>query len=427
MKQLEKNMAITKKNAFYAQSGGVTAVINSTACGIIETARKYGIKVYAGKNGIVGALTEDLIDTSKETTKDIAALHHTPGGAFGSCRYKLRCFKQDCAEYERLVQVFAAHNIGYFFYNGGGDSQDTAHKVSQMSQIMGYPLICIGIPKTIDNDLPFTDACPGFGSVAKYLATSIRETGYDLTSMSATSTKVFVMEVMGRHAGWTAAAAGLASKKPSEAPHIILAPEIVFEEKKFLARVDTCVKKYGNCAIVVSEGIRNAEGKFLHTTGCCDAFGNTQLGGTAPLIAKLVKHHLGYKHHWAVVDYLQRAARHIASKTDVEQAYALGKAAVEFAHQGKNNVMVTIVRKSDKPYRWKIGCIELEKVANIEKKMPRNFLTPDGFHITNTCRKYLEPLIQGEAYPPFKNGLPQYVRLKNIAVRKKLKEKFELN
>lgn len=417
-------MTTHKKNAFYAQSGGVTAVINSTACGIIETARQYGIKVYAGRNGIVGALTEDLIDTSKETTKDIAALRHTPGGAFGSCRYKLRCFKQDCSEYERLIQVFAAHNIGYFFYNGGGDSQDTTHKISQMSQIMGYPLICIGIPKTMDNDLPFTDNCPGFGSVAKYIATSIRETGYDLASMAATSTKIFVMEVMGRHAGWTAAAAGMASESPSEAPHIILMPEIVFKETKFLARVDACVKKHGNCAIVVSEGIRNPEGKFLHTTGYCDAFGNTQLGGTAPLIAKLIKHHLGYKYHWAVVDYLQRAARHIASKTDVEQAYALGKATVEFAHQGKNNVMMTIVRKSDKPYRWAIDCTELEKVANVEKKMPRNFITTDGFHITNECRKYLAPLIHGEDYPPFENGLPQYVRLKNLAIRKKLKSAF---
>lgn len=420
-------MTSNKKNAFYAQSGGVTAVINSTACGVIETAKQYGIKVYAGKNGIVGALSEELIDTSKETDKDIAALRHTPGGAFGSCRYKLRCFEEDCREYERLIKVFAAHNIGYFFYNGGGDSQDTAHKVSQISQIIGYPLICIGIPKTMDNDLPFTDNCPGFGSVAKYIATSIRETGYDLASMAATSTKVFVMEVMGRHAGWTAAAGGMASEDPSQAPHIVLIPEIIFNETKFLERVSTCVKKYGNCAIVVSEGLRNSEGKFLHTTGGCDVFGNTQLGGTAPLIARLIKHKLGFKYHWAVVDYLQRAARHIASKTDVEQAYALGKSAVEFAHQGKNNIMVTIVRESDKPYRWTIGYVELEKVANVEKKMPRSFITPDGFHITNECRKYLEPLIQGEDYPPFKNGLPQYVRLKNIAIKKKLKEKFKLD
>ncbi|EKE00919.1 MAG: hypothetical protein ACD_21C00251G0002 [uncultured bacterium] len=419
-------MTTHKKNAFYAQSGGVTAVINSTACGIIETSRKHGIKVYAGRNGIVGALAEELIDTNKETAKDIAALRHTPGGAFGSCRYKLQCFKQNCIEYERLIEVFAAHNIGYFFYNGGGDSQDTTHKISQMSQIMGYPLACVGIPKTMDNDLPFTDTCPGFGSVAKYIATSIRETGYDLASMAATSTKIFVMEVMGRHAGWTAAAAGLASEKTGEPPHIILFPEVIFHEEKFLKKVDTCVKKHGCCAIVVSEGLRDQNGKFLSTSECRDVFGHKQLGGTAPLIAKLIKHKLGYKYHWAVVDYLQRAARHIASKVDVEQAYALGKAAVEFALAGKGNIMVTVERKSDKPYRWAIGSVELEKVANVEKKMPRDFITPDGYHITNLCRKYLSPLIKGEDFPPFKNGLPQYVRLKNIPLRKKLKKKFTL-
>ena len=417
----------TKKNAFYAQSGGVTSVINSTACGIIETARKHGIKVYAGRNGIIGALTEDLIDTSKETAKDIAALRYTPGGAFGSCRYKLKCFNQHCTEYERLIEVFAAHNIGYLFYNGGGDSQDTTHKIAQMSEIMGYPLVCIGIPKTMDNDLPCTDTCPGFGSVAKYIATSIRETGYDLISMAETSTKVFVMEVMGRHAGWTAAAAGLASEKPADPPHIILTPEIFFREKEFLARVEACVKKYNCCAIVVSEGLRTPDGNFVSTNEHYDAFGHAQLGGTAPLIAKLIKQNLGYKYHWAVLDYLQRAARHIASKTDVEQAYALGEAAVKFALQGKTNIMTNIVRQSSKPYRWTIDSIKLEKVANVEKKLPRNFITPNGFHITKKCRDYLEPLILGEDYPTFQHGLPKYVQLKNRPVRKKLKEKFTLH
>lgn len=409
-----------KKNAFYAQSGGVTAVINATACGVIETARKYGIKVYAGKNGIVGALNEDLIDTSKETAKNIAALRYTPGGAFGSCRHKLQCFKQDVTEYERLIQVFAAHNIGYFFYNGGGDSQDTAHKVSQMSQIMNYPLQCIGIPKTVDNDLPFTDTCPGFGSLAKYVATSIREASFDLVSMAATSTKVFVMEVMGRHAGWAAAAAGLACEKAGDAPHIILMPEVIFQEEKFLAKVKSSIKKYGSCSIVVSEGICDAQGELICSSEHCDVFGNRQLGGTAPIIANLIKEKLGFKHHWAVLDYLQRAARHLASKIDVEQAYILGKTAVEFAHQGKTDIMVNIVRKSNKPYKWTVGSVELEKVANIEKKMPRNFITADGFHITAKCREYLAPLIQGEDYPPFKHGLPNYVKLKNLVVKKKL-------
>jgi len=409
-----------QKNAFYAQSGGVTAVINATAYGVIETARKYGIKVYAGRNGIVGALNEDLIDTSKETAKDIAALRYTPGGAFGSCRHKLQCYKQDIAEYERLIQVFAAHNIGYFFYNGGGDSQDTVHKVSQMSQIMNYPLQCIGIPKTIDNDLPFTDTCPGFGSLAKYVATSIREASFDLVSMAATSTKVFVMEVMGRHAGWAAAAAGLACEATGNAPHIILMPEIAFQEEKFLAKVKSCVKKYGSCSIVVSEGLCDTQGKLICSSEHCDAFGNRQLGGTAPIIANLIKEKLGIKYHWAVLDYLQRAARHLASAIDVEQAYVLGQTAVEFAHQGKTDIMVNIVRKSNKPYKWTVGSVELAKVANIEKKMPRNFITADGFHITAKCREYIAPLIQGEDYPPFKHGLPNYVKLKNLAVKKKL-------
>lgn len=411
---------VAKKNAFYAQSGGVTAVINASACGVIETARKHRIKVYAGRNGIIGALKEDLIDTSKESARDIAMLRYTPGGAFGSCRYKLKSIEENRAEYERLIEVFAAHDIGYFFYNGGGDSQDTAYKVSQISQTLGFPLTCIGVPKTMDNDLPFTDCCPGFGSVAKYVATSIREVGYDLASMAATSTKVFVLEVMGRHAGWTAAAAGLASETVGEAPHVILFPEIVFDEEAFLARVEAQVKKYGHCAIVVSEGVKNKAGKFLSDAGLVDAFGHTQLGGAAPVVAKLVKDKLGYKYHWAVADYLQRAARHIASKTDVEQAYALGKAAVEFALAGKNNIMPTIVRKSSKPYKWAIGSVALSKVANIEKKMPRNFISKDGMHITQACRNYLAPLIAGEDYPTFKNGMPQFVRLKNLAVPKKL-------
>ena len=414
------------KNAFYAQSGGVTAVINASACGVIETARKHKIKVYAGRNGIIGALTEDLIDTSKESAKDIAALRYTPGGAFGSCRYKLKGIEENRAEYERLVEVFRAHNIGYFFYNGGGDSQDTAYKVSQISSSIGYPLICVGVPKTMDNDLPLTDTCPGFGSVAKYVAASIREVGYDLSSMAATSTKIFVLEVMGRHAGWTAAAGGLAAENAGDAPHIILFPEVIFDEEKFLRRVDECVKKHGCCAIVVSEGVRNKDGKFLAEAGTVDAFGHTQLGGVAPIIANLIKSKLGYKYHWAVADYLMRAARHIASKADVEQAYAVGAAAVEFALQGKNNVMAAITRKKDKPYRWTVSAVPLAKVANVERKMPRSYIAKDGFHITPSCRKYLQPLIQGEDYPKFKDGLPQFVKLKNIAVPKILNSEFIL-
>jgi 6-phosphofructokinase 1 len=415
--------SMIKRNAFYAQSGGVTAVINASACGVIETARlhkdKIG-KVYAGRNGIIGALTEDLIDTGKDSAKSIAALRHTPSGAFGSCRFKLKSLEDNRVQYERLIEVFKAHNIGYFFYNGGGDSADTCLKVSQLSEKLGYPLQAIHVPKTVDNDLPITDCCPGFGSVAKYVAVSVREASFDVASMAKTSTKVFVVEVMGRHAGWIAAAGGLASDENCELPIVILFPEIPFDQKKFLAKVDSMVKKYGYCSVVVSEGVQGADGKFLSDQGLRDAFGHAQLGGAAPVIANMVKDALGYKFHWAVADYLQRAARHIASKTDVDQAYALGKAAVELALKGENAVMPTVTRLSDKPYKWKIGVAPLKNVANVEKMMPRSYITKDGFGITDRCRAYLAPLIKGEDYPPFKDGLPQYVQLKNVAVAKKL-------
>jgi ATP-dependent phosphofructokinase / diphosphate-dependent phosphofructokinase len=418
-----------KRNAFYAQSGGVTAVINASACGVIETARKHKDrigKLYAGRNGILGALEEDLIDTSKESAAAIAALRYTPSGAFGSARYKLKSLEQNRAEYERLIEVFKAHDIGYFFYNGGGDSADTCLKVSQLSSAMGYPLQAIHVPKTVDNDLPITDCCPGFGSVAKYVATSIREAGFDVESMAKTSTKVFVLEVMGRHAGWITAACGLASEAVGEAPHILLFPEIPFDQDKFIAKVDETVKRAGFCVIGVSEGLQTADGKFLSDAGLRDAFGHAQLGGVAPVIANLVKEKLKLKYHWAVADYLQRAARHIASKTDVAQAYAVGKAAVELALKGHNAVMPAIVRKSNKPYKWSVGTADLAKVANVEKKMPRDYITTDGFHITAKCRTYLGPLIQGEDFPPFRNGLPRYVRLKNVAVPRKLGTPFKL-
>ena len=417
------------KNAFYAQSGGVTAVINASACGVIEAARKYQGrigKIYAGRNGIIGALTEDLIDTGKESKKAIAALRYTPSGAFGSCRYKLKGLDESKAEYERLIEVFKAHNIGYFFYNGGGDSADTCLKVSQIAETLGYPIQAIHVPKTVDNDLPVTDCCPGFGSVAKYIAVSVREASFDVASMAKTSTKVFVIEVMGRHAGWIAAAGGLASSKNCELPIVILFPEVAFNQEKFLAKVDAMVKKHGYCSVVVSEGVKGADGKFLADQGLTDVFGHAQLGGVAPVVANMIRAELGYKFHWAVADYLQRAARHIASKTDVDQAYALGRAAVELAMEGRNAVMPTIVRKSDKPYKWRIGVAPLKDVANVEKKMPRNFISHDGFGITPKCRAYLLPLIAGEDYPPFKDGLPSYVRLKNVAVPKKLKAEFKL-
>ena len=415
------------RNAFYAQSGGVTAVINASACGLIETARAHRDRigrVYAGRNGIIGALAEDLIDTSKESAAAIAALRSTPSGAFGSCRYKLKSLEANRREYERLIEVFKAHDIGYFFYNGGGDSADTCFKVSQLSQSMGYPIQAIHVPKTVDNDLPVTDCCPGFGSVAKYVAVSTLEASFDVRSMAKTSTKVFVVEVMGRHAGWIAAAGGLV--EDHGIPVVILFPEIEFDESRFIERVDALVKQHGYCTVVVSEGCHWPDGRFLAEQGTKDAFGHAQLGGAAPVVADMVKRALGYKFHWAVADYLQRAARHIASATDVKQAWQVGARAVELALKGHNAVMPTIERTSDAPYRYKIGMAELSKVANVEKFMPREFISADGFSITEACKRYLRPLIQGEDYPKYgRDGLPVYVTLKNVAVAKKLPA-FEL-
>jgi 6-phosphofructokinase len=418
---------MAKKNAFYAQSGGVTAVINASACGVIETARRYPSKigkVYAGRHGILGALTEDMIDTGKESKATIAALRYTPGGAFGSARYKLAGLEKNRAQYERLIDVFRAHDIGYFFYNGGNDSMDTAQKVSEIAVQMDYPIICVGVPKTIDNDLPITDCCPGFGSAAKYIAVSTKEAALDVASMARTSTKVFVLEVMGRHAGWMAAAGGLANSKAGEAPHIILFPEIAFDKANFLAKVKQTVEKRGYCVVVVSEGVKDAAGKFLAEAGGKDAFGHAQLGGVGPVVAQMTQEALGYKFHWAVADYLQRSARHIASQVDVDQAYAVGKAAVQFALKGKNAVMPIIVRKSAKPYRWTIGEAPISAIANQEKKVPRNFITEDGFGITPACRRYLLPLIGGEGYPPYRDGLPAYATLKGASVPKRLKTPF---
>jgi ATP-dependent phosphofructokinase / diphosphate-dependent phosphofructokinase len=417
------------RNAFYAQSGGVTAVINASAAGVIDAARKHRKhigKVYAGRDGIVGGLTEDLIDVGAESAATIKGLRYTPAGAFGSARFKLKGLDQNRAEYERLIEVFRAHDIGYFFYNGGNDSMDTALKVSQIGEALGYPITCVGVPKTVDNDLPFTDCCPGFGSVAKYIAVSTREAALDVASMARTSTKVFVLEVMGRNAGWIAAAGGLAGEKAGDPPHVILFPEIAFDEAAFLAHVRQSVEQNGYCVIVVSEGTKYPDGKFLAEAGTRDAFGHAQLGGVGPVVAQLVKDKLGYKYHWAVADYLQRAARHIASKTDVDQAYAVGKAAVEFAVKGMNGVMPAIIRTSSKPYRWKIEPVPLSKVANVEKKVPREYITADGFGITPACRRYLAPLIAGEDYPPFRNGLPDYVKIKGKSVRRKLKTTFKI-
>ena len=406
-------------NAFYAQSGGVTSVINASACGVIETANKSSKinKVLCGKNGILGALNEELFDTSKEKKSEIAKLRQTPGGAFGSCRFKLQDPIKQKKEYLRLFEVFKAHNIEYFFYNGGGDSQDTTFKISKMAKELKLPLTCIGIPKTVDNDLPITDCSPGFGSVAKYVATSTLEAGLDVKSMSETSTKVFILEVMGRHAGWIAAASALASRNETDPPHIILMPEVPFAKKKFIDKVKQTVANEGFCVVVASEGTRYKNGMFLADSGLTDAFGHKQLGGVAPVLAQMVSS-IGLKNHWAVSDYLQRSARHISSKTDLDQAYAVGKKAVEFALAGKNAVMPVIKRLSNKPYKWKIEPAPLSKVANVEKTLPKSYISKDGFTISSKGIDYLTPLIQGEPPLEFKNGIPVVAKLKNILVKK---------
>jgi 6-phosphofructokinase 1 len=406
----------------YAQSGGVTAVINATAAAVIEAARARKVKVLAARNGILGVLREDLIDTSKESAAAIRALAQTPGGAFGSCRVKLKSLDEDRARYERLIEVLRAHDVRWFLYNGGNDSADTALQLSKLAAEFGYPLTCIGVPKTVDNDLALTDCCPGFGSAAKYTAVSVREAALDVAAMAETSTKVFVYEAMGRHAGWLAAAGGLAGRTPDEAPQVILFPERAYDERAFLAQVQAVVDRVGWCVVVASEGIRDAAGRFVADAGAGkDAFGHTQLGGVAAHLAGRVHDTLGLKVHWALPDYLQRSARHIASKTDFEQARAVGRKAIEFALAGRNATMPVIVRTSGAPYRWKVEAAPLERIANREKKMPAGFIRRDGFGITAAARRYLEPLIRGEAYPPYaRDGMPAYATLLNRSAVRRL-------
>ena len=412
-----------KKNAFYAQSGGVTSVINATASALILESKKHKSKigkVFAGKNGILGALREELIDTSKESSSAIKSLREKPGGVFGSCRFKLKSLNENKKEYERLVEVFKAHDIGYFFYNGGNDSADTAFKVSKISKKIGYPINCIAIPKTVDNDLAVTDCCPGFGSAAKYIATSTMEASLDVASMSETSTKVFILEVMGRHAGWMAASSALARTEKNDAPHIILLPEVTFNLNNFLSKIKKIINQNGYCVIVASEGVKNNKGKFLAETDTKDAFGHAQLGGVAPYLSSIINKKLKLKNHWAVSDYLQRSARHIASKTDLLHAEAVGIHAVKYAIKGMNGVMPVIVRGKGEKYSWKIEPAPLSKIANVEKKLPKSFISKNGFDVTSKAIKYLQPLILGEAFPNFKDGIPASEKLKLIEVTKKL-------
>jgi len=413
---------MAKKNAVYAQSGGVTSVINASAYGVLIAAQQADFidQVYAGYDGINGVLEERLIDLGQEDPDALAALRYTPAGAFGSARRKLQDVEKDRSAFERIIEVFAAHDVQYFFYNGGNDSMDTVNKLSKFAKDHSYPLQVIGIPKTVDNDLPITDCCPGFGSVAKYNAVSMMEGSLDTGSMHRDSTKVFVLETMGRNAGWIAAATGLASRGEEEGPHLILLPEVPFDPKRFLQAVEDTVRRVGFCAVTVSEGARNAEGKVLSEVGGQDAFGHSQLGGAGQYIQEVVKNELKLKTHGAVLDYCQRSGRHLASKVDVIQAIECGKRAVELAGRGGTGRMVTIVREQDAPYQWSLSHTDAANIANQEKKIPSEYIREDGFHITEGFRTYCLPLIQGEDYPPYHEGLPAYTRLKKALVTPKL-------
>ena len=396
------------KNAFYAQSGGVTSVINCSAYGVISKFKKdfSGSNIYASKNGIVGLLEGELYDLS-ETKKPFQNLLDMPGGIFGSCRYKLPNL-DDEAFYKNLFVQLEKINIGYFFYNGGNDSADTCLKVAKAAEKYGYDLKAIAVPKTIDNDLAVTDNCPGFGSVAKYVAISAKEASLDIKSMCKTSTKVFVLEVMGRHAGWIAAAGELANNNEQTFVHKILLPEISFDEERFLSGVEQDVSEYGYSVIVASEGLKNKNGELYASSTEKDSFGHSQLGGLAPKIASLITNKLNLKNHWSVADYLQRSARHISSLTDIKQAVAVGEAAVKLAAEGKSGVMPIIKRISNSPYEWVISEGDLNQIANEEKTLPKNFISNDGFGITEAGRNYLQPLIEGESFPKFSNGTPLY-------------------
>ena len=417
-----------KGNIFYAQSGGVTPVINATASGLIEhffKNKKYFGRFYAGKNGILGALNEELIDIASENKLELKLLSKTPGGAFGSCRLKLKDYVKSEREFQRIYEVFKAHNIRYFFYNGGGDSQDTTNKISKFFKIKGYAISCIGLPKTIDNDLPITYCCPGYGSVAKYIATSTLEASLDVKSMSQTSTKVFILEVMGRHAGWLAASSGIIKTKAEEPPHIILFPEVEFKQTNFLRKVRDVINKYGYCVIVASEGIKS-KNKFISDSGLKDSFGHAQLGGVAPVLSNMITSKLNIKVHWAVSDYLQRSARHIGSRVDVEQAYMLGKSGIDYAKKNITDVMLTIIRVNNKSrFQWKVSHTPLDNVANQEKMLPRNFIKSNGYEISKSCMSYITDLTLGEDYPSYVNGFPRYANLNCKTIKKKLK-KFNL-
>ena len=396
-------------NALYAQSGGMTAVINATACGVIETARRYPKQigtVYAACNGILGVLREELVDTVCLGPGELIGMRQTPGGVFGSCRFDLDDETDNRAQYDRLFEVFTAYGIGTFFYNGGNGSMHTALQIDRAARARGFELSVIGVPKTVDNDIVGSDCCPGYGSAIKYLASSMREASIDLASMSSRRGRVFVLEVMGRNAGWLAAGCGLAADRPEAAPQLILVPEVRYDKARFLAAVKAQVERQGHCSIVAAEGVLDGDGSALAQVGSDGRY--VQLGGSGSVVAGHVQQELGYKAHCAVTDYLQRAARHLASATDDAQAYAVGAAAVEAAVAGESSVTTAVERLSTSPYCWRVGTVALEQVANLERLLPAEFIREDGMHVTPAFREWALPLIAGEATPSFLDGLPRY-------------------
>jgi 6-phosphofructokinase 1 len=402
---------MTRGKLLYAQAGGVTAVINASAAAVIEAARARASEhggVLAARNGVLGLLAEELVDTAALDVDDLALLRQTPGGYFGSCRFDLDDPQTNPRQFDRIFEVLAAHDVGAFLYNGGNGSMDAVLKLSQAARERGYPLVCVGVPKTVDNDLLETDCCPGFGSAAKYIATAMLEAGRDVEAMASRRGRVFVMEVMGRNAGWLAAASALAARNPDEAPHIVLLPELPFDEGRFLRKVKACVTRLGYCAITAAEGIRTADGRALMEQGR-DALGHVQLGGVGQWLARLIHRHLAYKHHWAVPDYLQRAAGHLASATDLAQAEAVGRAAVDCALDGRDAVMPAIHRLGDAPYRWEVRPVGLEGIANLERQLPPGFIAEDGFGISAAGRRYFAPLIEGEPAVRYAAGLPLHL------------------
>jgi len=415
----------SKPNAIVAQSGGPTAVINSSACGVIQEAHKSGKIgcVFGATNGILGVLGEDLFDISVERSETIERLRQTPAAAIGSCRYKLKSLEQSKADFERILDVFKAHNIRYFFYAGGNDSMDTADKVNKLAADTGYELVCMGIPKTVDNDLAFTDHCPGYPSVAKYVATCAAEAGRDTEALYTTDTCT-ILEVMGRNAGWIAAATGLAATCPEDAPHLIYMPEAPFSFDKFVSDVKEVLKQLGRVFIVAGEGLKDEKGRYVTAdTGAFakDSFGHVQLGGVADMLKAVIEKEVGIKARFNKLGTNQRSAMHFASLTDVNEAYMCGQMAVRYAMEGENGKMVTLVREKGPEYKCTTGLAELSDVANGEKKVPKEFINDKGNHITDACRDYVRPLVQGEAPITIgKNGLPVFMRFERKPVEKKL-------